>query len=98
MQTGIRVQLFQQCKQFGLACSFSQNMRFGKNAEFRAGLFLATDIDFGSRVFANADERETGLHAALLQPGSAVCKFALDLRGNGAAVNYVVWGFCCQCV
>ena len=71
-------------------------MRFGKDAEFGAGLFLAANIDLGRRVFADAHEREAGRHAALLQLRHALRQFAQDLRGDGAAVNDVVrlpWGF-----
>jgi len=41
-------------------------------------------------VFANANEREARLDPALVQFNDALRQFALDLRGNGAAVNDVV--------
>src|SRR5271170_7511617 len=65
-------------------------MRFGKNAEFLAGFFLAADINFRCRVISHADEREAGSHAALFQFTDARGEFALDLRGDGAAGNEIV--------
>ena len=58
VQPRIGVQFLQQREQFSLAGRFRQNVRFGKNAEFGAGLFLAPDINLGRRVFADAHERE----------------------------------------
>ena len=87
--------MFEQREQFTFARGCGQDVRFGKNAEFGAGFLLAADINLGRRVFAHAHEREAGLDPALVQFSDALRQFALDLRGDGAAVNDVVtvWGF-----
>jgi len=62
-------------------------VRFGNDAQFRAGLFLAPDIDLGGRVLADAHERESGRNAAPLEFGDPRGELGLDLRGNRASVN-----------
>ena len=95
MQPRIGVKFFQQREQFAFARGFGQNVRFGKNAEFGAGFFLAADIHPGRRVFANANEREARLDPALVQFSDALRQFTLDLRSDGAPINELVtvWGF-----
>ncbi len=66
-------------------------MRFGKNAKFGAGFFLAPDIDLGGRILADPDKRQTRNYAALLQIRNPLRQFTLDLSGDGPAVNDVVW-------
>ena len=72
-------------------------MRFRKNAQLGARLFLATDVNPGRRVFPDAHKRKPGLNAARFQRGDAAGQFALDLRGDCAPVNYgalfVGWRF-----
>ena len=67
-----------------------QHMRFGDNAEFGAGLFLAADIHFGRRILAHAHKRQSGNHPARFERRHARGEFALDLRGDGPPVNEIV--------
>ena len=65
-------------------------MRLRNNAQLGAGFFLATDIDLGGRVLADAHKSQPGNHAPGHEGGHLRRQLALDLRGNGPSVNEVV--------
>ena len=77
MQARIGIQFPDQCEQFAFRRRLRQDVRFGKNAEFGAGFFLAPDIDLGGGIFADAHKSEAGCDPALFQRGDACGKFAL---------------------
>ncbi len=84
------IQAGQQGEQIGLAGGFRQHMRFGNDAQFGAGLFLATDINLGGGVFPHPHKGQPGndpLRFQLRNPGS---QLALNLRRDGAAINEIV--------
>src|SRR5207247_8254901 len=51
--------------------------------------FLHPHVNPRGRVFSHAHERETRLHAALLQRRETVRGFGVDLFGDGTPVNEV---------
>src|SRR5689334_5749293 len=64
MQASVVIQFRKQLKQNRFAGVFRQDVGFGKNVEFTAGLLLATDVNLGGRIFSDANESQTGLDAA----------------------------------
>ena len=89
MQVRRGIQFGDEREQFRLGSFLRQNVRFGNDAQFGAGFFLAPDIDLRRGILAHAHEREAGNHALPFQFRDAHREFALDLRGDGAAVNEV---------
>ena len=91
VQAGIGIQCRDERQQFAFGCRFRQDARLGKNAEFGAGFFLASDINFGRGIFAHAHKRKAGNHTALFQIRHVRAEFTLYLRGDGAAINELCW-------
>ena len=87
VQARIGIQFSQQREQLAFARLFGQDVRFGNDSEFGAGLLLASDVNLGRRILAHAHKREAGYDPACLQRGDAPGQFALNLRGYGAAIN-----------
>ncbi len=91
MESRIIIQFLNSLEQCSFATIFGQSVCFRKDAEFRASLFLATNIDFRGRVFTDAHEREAGLNTAPLQVvDDPQQRIAEEFRRDGAAVNDVV--------
>ena len=54
------IQFDDEREQFAFGSLFREDVRFGNDAEFGAGFFLATDVNLGRRIFADTNKREAG--------------------------------------